>query len=309
MRVGVKELRNRWTTPAGRQLSRDAWAWLTGDAASPPAGLERIDGRLDLRGFDPSTSVATVGSQDDPRRGVTWQGLDLRHASLVSLRFFGCHVRDCLFDSAGCHDWRVWGTRFEDCSFTRADLRSRALGGGGPWNGLRTGWTRTTFDRARLVGATFRGCDVIESSFADATGPLFLTDCVIRACTFRGTIRKLVIDGRGHFHDPDRATFSADLSRARLDEILITGYPLERTALPDQPDLRVLRRYTEVLGRAHAALQGDAGVPARRAAAMIEPWLAAPGPPEADLCFDLDGIGRDDVAAALDGALRAAGGA
>jgi len=282
--------------------------WLLGRGPRPH-GLDEVDGRVDLRGLPLSSAPSTLGDPQDPRAGVTWEGLDLSGAQVEELRFFGGRVVGCRFDGASVTGLKLWGTTVEDSSFVGADLRSRALGTG-DWRGLRDVWRRVAFDRANLRESVFLGCLLEECTFATTTRLLQITDAEVHGCTFSGVLTSLLISGQGHRLPTDPRAFSADLSRAVLKDSKIEGYSLDGTRLPDQADLLVVRRYPAVLAAATAYLRtGDAGPAGEAAAAVLGRWFAAPGREDSDVCFDLGGFGDDSIADAVRRAVAHAQGA
>ena len=292
------ELKRRWDGLDAARLVREVRTWLLGQGPRP-GGLAEVDGRVDLRGIALSATPATVGDPQDPRAGVTWEGLDLSGAQVEELRFFGGRIRGCRFDGASLTGLRMFGSTVEDSSFVRADLRSRALGGG-DWNGLRTAWRRVAFDRANLRESVFLGCLLEDCTFEKTTKLLQITDAEVRGCTFTGLLTSLLVSGQGHQLPVDPRSFSADLSGAVLKDSKIEGYSLDATRLPDQDDLLVVRRYPPVMKVAASYLQLSDDSPAGRAAgAVLGQWFKAPGRDDSDVCFDLGGFGDDAVAAAV----------
>lgn len=292
------ELKRRWDGLDAARLVREVRTWLLGQGPRP-GGLEEVDGRVDLRGVPLTATPATVGDQQDPRGGVTWEGLDLSGAQVEELRFFGGRVTGCRFDGASLTGLRLWGTTVEDSSFRRADLRSRALGTG-DWNGLRTVWRRVAFDRANLRESVFLGCVLEDCTFDKTTKLLQITDSEVRGCTFTGLLTSLLVSGQGHRVPVDPHAFSADFSGATFRDCKIEGYALDRTRLPDQDDLLVVRHYPSVMATAASYLQVSDDSPAGRSAAgILAQWFRAPGREDSDVCFDLGGFGDDAIAAAV----------
>ena len=291
-------LRRRWEEPAVAALVRDVRAWLL-RRGPRPSGLKEVDGRVDLRGIPLAAGPTALGDPQDPRGGVTWEGLDLSGARLEELRFFGGRLVGCRFDGASLTGLRMFGSTVEDSSFRRAHLRSRALGGG-EWQGLRTAWRRVAFDRADLRESVFLGCLLEDCTFEQTSRLLQITDCEVTRCRFSGVLTSLLVSGQGHRVPVDPQAFSADLGAATLKDSKLEGYSLDETTLPDQADLLVVRHYPPVMAAAVAHLQLSDDSPAGRGAArVLGQWFRAPGREDSDVCFDLGGFGDDAIAEAV----------
>jgi len=262
--------------------------WLHG-RGSKPTELGEIDGRVDLRGIPLTSSPVIFGDKNDPRAGVTWSGLDLRRAQVDGLRFFAGRIENCLMDSASLRDLRLWGSEVNESSIRRATVYG-ALGTG-EWLGRRNVWRQVAFDGAKLKDSAFSGCVLERCSFGNNGKRLVLEDCEVIDCTFRGEFTALLISGRGHRWPIDPQAFSADFSQATFTDSHVVGYALDRSRLPDQQDLILVRDYPNVIGRAVQWLAdhtlGSAENSARDLLAM---WTAPPGMDHTDLCFDLRGI-------------------
>lgn len=301
----AEQLRRRWFDADGLELAREARAWLTGRAPRP-RGLHEVEGRTDLRGI-PLTSVpTTVGDPHGPSVRTTWEALDLRGSSLHGLRFYGGRIADCRFEQASLSQAVVVGTEVVDCTFHRADLRTRALTPG-PWHGLRTIWRRVTFDRANLRGTQVTASVFDRCSFENTSNQLFLVDCEFHDCLVRGTCQTLVIDGRGHRYPVDPAAFSMDFSDTVLTEFHIEGYRLNHLRLPDQDDLVLVKHYPSVLRAAAGWLRRPEATEAeQRVARMYDHTLKAPGAEDSDYCVALNGYGNPETASIIRAALRQA---
>lgn len=297
------ELKQRWYESDGLRLTRAVRDWLLGHG-SRPDGLADVDDRVDLRGVPLAASPFTLGDNDNPSAGVEWQSLDLRRAQIDGARFFGSRLENCLFDSASLLDWRLWGTEVADCSFRRADLRSHGGLGTGEWQGRRNVWRRVAFDGANLTESSFTGCVLIDCTFDKPSRRMAITDSEVIDCVFRGETDTLLVDGRGHRYPVSPRAFSADFSQAIFTDSSITGYALDRTRLPDQKDLFVVRHYPAVYRRAYTWLREQTDEAAQLALELIEQDLKAPGADDSDACFDLRGIGDPDVELAMRRALE-----
>lgn len=300
--ASAHELRRRWFEPGAPALGRAVGRWLTGQGERPD-GLAEVAGRTDLRGLPLAVLPTTVGTGEGDGARVVWESLDLRGADVAELRFFGARLADCLFDRANCTGWRVWGTTVEDCSFVRADLRSRGLGGGGPWQGRTTEWRRVDFSRARLAESAFTGCALHQCTFQDPGPRLVIEDCAVTEIVVRGEVRSLIVTGVREEAHPTSASrpFTGDLSAAVLRDSHVIGYALHDVAVPRQDDVRLIQDLPTVLPGLLAALRTQ-NPDGARTASVWEGWLRHPGRPGTDLLLDL---GQDPaVVAAVDAALH-----
>src|SRR5262245_30514672 len=144
----MKALRSRWSGSKGAALAQAVLDRLMqgGDLSGLPIGTH--GGRVDLRGI----SLHRPGRGRSARavaevRNQRWASLDFTGASMNGLVFFDCNLRNCLFDSADCRAWGLWGSGIHDCNFNTTDLREAA------WSGQ--------YPRPNdLTTSTFRGADL-----------------------------------------------------------------------------------------------------------------------------------------------------
>jgi uncharacterized protein YjbI with pentapeptide repeats len=267
-------LRKRWETPEGRERAEEAIACLV--AGRPLAGLGagEVNGRVDLRGlpapiprrlrrFETAGWFAEELGELVAFRGARLEGLDFSGAQLQSLRFFGSQIADCRLDGARCQDWRMWDTEVADCSFARASLRDAAVG---TWHeGRRNAWRRVDFRGAdfRVVSplaAVYEDCDFSGARLAKVR----FEQCSLTRCRFAGALREVVFDGRRLEDRPAPAPMGqVDFTGAVFDQVEFMGTDLARVTLPQDPDVRLIRRYRCVLEGALVALNGDGSLPAR----------------------------------------------
>ena len=118
---------DRWRTASGQALSEEVLARLMAGRPLDDLGLEKVEGRIDLRGL-PAPVPRRLARYEQAGwfieklgnlvkfDGVTLRGLDLSGASLDSFRFHKCIIENCLFDGARCHDWRMWESRTRETS-------------------------------------------------------------------------------------------------------------------------------------------------------------------------------------------------
>jgi uncharacterized protein YjbI with pentapeptide repeats len=266
-------LRKRWATPEGQHRAEEAVARLVSGRSLDDFDAGQVDGRVDLRGlpvpvarrlrrFEVAGWFAEELGDLVVVRNARLEGLDLSGAQLQNLRFFGSRIADCNLEEAACQDWRMWNTEVVDCSFTGASLRGAAAG---TWHeGRRNAWRRvdlrgTDFRVAASLGAVFEDCDFSRAHLAKVR----FEQCAISGCRFASALTDVVFDGRPLPGRPAAAPLEADFTGAVFDQVEFLGFDLSRVTLPQDPDLRLIRRYRCVIEKALTILQGDDALPAR----------------------------------------------
>jgi uncharacterized protein YjbI with pentapeptide repeats len=227
--------------------------------------------------------------------------LDLSGAQLQSFRFFGSQIADCRLDGANCHDWRLWDTRVTGCSFSRANLRDAALG---TWHeSRRNTWRNINFTRAdfRVIApleAVFEDCDF---SAARINGVTF-SQCAFTRCRFAGSMKNVLFDGRNL--PPDKPApppmREVDFAAAIFHDVDFRGFDLEDVTLPDDPEVRLVRRARCVATKGMHILRADEGISARMLKADLQNRLAGPGDDHEAFVFnrrDYEQPGNTDLAA------------
>jgi uncharacterized protein YjbI with pentapeptide repeats len=280
---------DRWRTPAGQVLAEEVVARLVAGRGLDGLGLGWYQGRVDLRGlpvpiparlrrFESQGWFVEVLGDLITFRGALLRGLDLSGGQLQSLRFFGSQIDDCRLAGANCQDWRLWDTEVSDCVFSRASLRDAAVG---TWQeGRRNAWRRVDFSKSDFrVGAcweaVFEGCDF---SGANVAGVRF-SQCALVSCRFAGAVTDVLFDGRDlppEYPAPPQMS-KVDFSAAVFRDVEFRGYDLEDVALPDDTDLRLLRRARCVARGAIGMLGGREDMLSRMLRAILENRLRGPG--------------------------------
>lgn len=249
--VIADELRERWWTPAGRQLASEVFRFLRGERPLPPE-IDFHEGLADLRGvgvppphppqyLDGKVDYGPLGGPNFQVKNVHWDQLDLSHAWLPRLRASGIAITECRFDRANCRYWRLEMASVADSSFVDADFWRASLMG---WNQSEGNvWTGCIFDHAKMKSLDLRGGQLLGCTFEQTQldGSIF-TQVDVRNCVFSGSVRRVVFDGRrtpGYPAAP--AMRGVDLSDAVLDGSKFLGYLFSRVELP--PDLDVIERY------------------------------------------------------------------
>lgn len=259
---------DRWRTASGQTLSEEVLARLMAGRPLDELGLEKVEGRIDLRGL-PAPVPRRLARYEQAGwfieklgnlvrfEEVALRGLDLSGASLDSFRFHRCIIENCLFDGARCHDWRMWESRTRETSFRKADLRRATLG---PWSAGKG----NTFSRVDFARADFRDCTSMTAIFEDCDFSRARLDkvqfqrCGIVRCTFAGILDEVEFDGRvfePDMREPNRYE-DIDMSDALLRLAEFWGIDLPAFRLPHDPGLRVIRNYPCVVTAAVKALQG-----------------------------------------------------
>lgn len=294
----MSKLRQRWTTPRGRQLQGLVGGWLaSGGRGEPPKGVERHEGRWDIRGFpmpdsDVLGNVSVGGSALEEISGlsrftgVKWSSLDLSDARLPNLRIFASSVSNCRFDGADCRDLRLWDTSVSDSSFVGANLRDAALG---TWHeGRSNTWSRVTFDGADARGVLMRGGSMLGCTF-DGTrlGGAAFQQPDLGECVFAGKLQDVLFDGREIRDRPvPEPLRHCDFTDAVLADVEFRGCRFDDVALPDDPDIRVLSDYPAVARRALALSEAASGLEARMFAGELRNSLKLPGAPDSVSVFN-----------------------
>lgn len=271
----MSELAARWGSKSGAQLASAAMARLVAGRSLDGLGLGEHEGRTDMRFFP-----APVPTKSGTRRvgglafgemqglfvlrDVDLVGIDFTGASLPSWRFHGSRIQDCVFDQAQCVDWRLWATDVEHCQFVGASLRQALVGSWdlGRWNR----WQHVDFTGADFRAIASWAADFEKCVFDNTklTGVQF-DQCQFVDCIFSGLLRDVRFDGRVL---PDRREprplQHVDFANARFDGVEFLGYRLDAVSLmlPDDPEVRLIRRYDCVAPRALEILENETGMSA-----------------------------------------------
>ena len=288
--VSSRELARRWTEADGPVLANEVLSRLIAGQDLGDLPLDMVDGRLDLRGLavpKPQASAPqtyTVKMPDGVQFTQTWvsldgliefknvalEDLDLRTADLPHLRFFHTTISNCLFDRAGCQDWRLWASDITSCSFVGTDLCDLSVGAF--HDGRPNRLVGNDFTRANLSGSRTRYwgvADVIDCDFSHAriVDVNFFQASLIR-CTFAGTLRDVIFDGR--VLEPERKAVGNPMEDVDMTGVTdfqnvdFRGVTFDRIKLPQDSSLVVIRD-PQWASRALARLADRADLPARLA--------------------------------------------
>ncbi|MEV6349919.1 pentapeptide repeat-containing protein [Actinoplanes sp. NPDC051851] len=256
----VAALKKRWTSGAGRDLARTAQQRILRNEALDGIGLQKVDGRADLRCMTFPASLRELS-------GVRIRRVDLSGAKLANLRIVDAAIEDCRFEGADCRYWHLRGSSVDGCSFARADLRDSTLG---EWFQGRGNYYRgVSFEAARFLRATTSAAvyDDCDFSHAELDRVNFWQSSLIR-CRFAGGVREVVFDGRmlGEGKPTSNPMEFVDLTDATIDGCEFRGVTFDTVVLPADPAL-IRIRDTGVVDRALVAL---AGIPADSGTAIAE---------------------------------------
>lgn len=211
-------------------------------------------------------------------RGAAWEALDLSHARLPSLRFFGSRVQGCRFDEASCRDWRLWASEVSDSSFAGADLRDSAIG---TWqDGRNNVWRAMSFDRADLRGAVALGCHLEGCTFRDSqlSGAQF-QHVTMRDCAFSGAVKDVLFDCRELPGKPAADVLvDIDFSGATLEDVEFRGCRFDGLKLPQSQGIYPIPSFPRVARRVLDLLEENSSVEARMLRSELTVALKLPGP-------------------------------
>ena len=291
------ELRSRWNSESGLQLALEVLSRLTRGDELAGLGLDEHDGRVDLRYLQSPTpkvlrrfgvdgwNIEELGNCAE-FKDCQLMDLDLSGACLTSLRFHNTRVTNCRFESADCRDWRLWNTSLRRCSLSHANMRETALG---TWKeGRRNVWHDIDFvgadlRRSHALGAVFEVCDFSNAKF-DATE---LQLCTLVDCVFAGEIEEVVFDYRplkaSALAEPMR---NVDFTHARFNYVEFLGGDLSGIALPDDPDLRLVRHFPCTARAIAQLLANDDRAEAKSLVEYLEHTGFEQLPPKSDYVFN-----------------------
>ncbi|HUQ35807.1 MAG TPA: hypothetical protein VM144_05465 [Aestuariivirga sp.] len=199
---------------------------------SSPFGLT-LDGRQDFRGV---FYVSPMGEYLYRFEDLSIQDTDFSGGNFQYLGVERCTFRNCLFDCAIMSGWRVHLSKFENCSFKKADMRQSSIGFGG------TEFSSCSFDAARLarIGFTYVVFNDIDFDGRDWSHVLFETSGFWN-CRFIGHFKDsrflanyLYEDQRVEYGNPDHTGFhNVDLSQAEIEMWgFLKGWVFDDVRLP-----------------------------------------------------------------------------
>lgn len=281
-------LLDRWKTPDGRKLAAEAIEYLSGVRLGVPEGFGTHEGRRDLRGLVVSSPAvagrvsaggvfAEVAVGLVEIRGVLWEALDLSHARLPSLRFFGSQVKGCRFDEGFCRDWRLWASEVSECSFVGCDLRDSAIG---TWHeGQGNSWRSVSFDRADLRGVLASGCHLVGCSFRQSRlVDVHFQGVTMRECTFSGAMKDTLFDCRDLPGKPTASVMvNVDFDEATFEDVEFRGCRFDGVKLPRIPGIYAIPGFPRVARRVLDLLKENTSVEARMLRSELEVALKLPG--------------------------------
>jgi uncharacterized protein YjbI with pentapeptide repeats len=286
--MNSKTLLDRWKSLEGRTLAAEAIECLTGLRRGPPEGFGTYEGRRDLRGLVAAIPgvrrlvysgqvAAEIADGLVEVRGVLWEALDLSHARLPSLRFFGSQISGCRFDEASCRDWRLWDTEVRDSSFVGSDLRDAAIG---TWQNERVNvWRAVSFDRADLRGVLGLGCHLDGCTFRDSRlSDAQFQQVTMRDCTFSGSMKDVLFDCRELPGKPAADILvNIDFSDATFEDVEFRGCRFDGVKLPQKPGVYAIPGFPRVARRVLDLLEENPSIEARMLRSELNVALKLPG--------------------------------
>lgn len=254
-----------------RHLNSELWDRLARGRPIDGLASKNEDGRWELAAMElPEPAVqkrfnffgVRFSRHSDVReiQGVHWRDLDFTGSKLPGLRLFNATVTNCRFDRCQLRDWRVWGTKFQNCSFRDTDLRDSALGA--PLQEKRNIYSNVEFNRTDLRGtsytaAVFQGCAFRQ---AKLKGIDFQTSAFVD-CVFEGELNNVLFYRRGHEGEkfPPNEMINVDFTMATLRHVAFRGLTLEKVKLPETDPHIVFKNVAPTLAAAISKLkdQGD----------------------------------------------------
>ncbi|MDE2125351.1 MAG: pentapeptide repeat-containing protein [Armatimonadetes bacterium] len=243
---------------------------------------ELVNGRLDMRGLKlAEPSVVNVQEIEGVEVGELtwytelerfhWNGIDYTGSTLPALYLINGTVEDCVFDDCVFHDLRVWGTRLENVSFRRANLRGAALGtmeDGYCDTYVNVDFTQADLRRAFSHKSTFTNCIFRNTRLrkVEFWGSNFI-DCV-----FEGELREVIFarDAWPPGEFPPNEMINVDLRKAQLRWCDFRRLDLGRVLFPEDCAHFILNRYPETLTRLIAHYRPRRELAWRRVVTMCE---------------------------------------
>lgn len=272
-------LSERWTTPEGVTLSDQVLTALgrrrtalglrrAKDLAELP--LNRVGGRIDLRGFKAPTPtaggpIATSGrlvAQEltglTEIHGRHLAGIDFSGADLGGMRILDSQITDCLFEESDLRGLGMWATDVEHTSFRAADLRDASIGGWHAGRGNR--FSNVDFSAADLRDVSCQEESYVDCDFSHAVlRNLDFHGASFTRCRFAGLLREVSFADREQWSQrPDPNTMEdVDFSEADLQWVAFCGLDLHHVLWPTTPSHTVVSKYRCVLDHVLQQLEED----------------------------------------------------
>ena len=198
--------------------------------------LDRVTGRLDLRGLWLARTRGLPGLPSDPlatvptAEGVTWRDLDLSGSTFrIDLR--NAALSNIAFDSAGWPDWNVEASTLRDCTFVAASMGDTHFdrNSGLQDRPLVTASSRLEgcdFTRTRLGPySSFGRADIVGCTFASTRfpSPMSFRGASLQSCRFTGSFRSVSFGWTGPHAEPP-PHLDADVSGADFESLDIYAH-------------------------------------------------------------------------------------
>jgi uncharacterized protein YjbI with pentapeptide repeats len=264
------------------KLATEVWRRLSAGQPLDGLGLGEHNGRLDLREINApepdvlrqystaSTDVTEYGGYL-AMRGVHLRRLDFSHAHLGCIRILDSTLENCLFERAGCQDWRMWGTRVVGGSFVGADLRRSSLGA--VHNGARNAFRGVTFSEADLRQTSYVSCDFVACRFAKAKlEKVDFQGAVFSDCSFEGELSEVLFYRqafRGEKFPPNEMK-GVDLRAATLRHVEFRGLDMTDVRWPEGDEYIIVHDYVAALTRVLGVLRTRTDLASKKLVVVLE---------------------------------------
>jgi uncharacterized protein YjbI with pentapeptide repeats len=243
-------------------------------------GLEKRDGRIDVRGLElpePTVlrrfkfhGVAIVTVDSGIIHGMKWRNLDFSDSKLADLRLMRGLIENCRFDDCDLQAVRIWATSFRNVSFKGANLRGSVLGGA--HEGVRNTFVDVDFSEANLTGTIYEAAAFERCTFRKAKlVKIDFQTSGFKDCLFEGELDDVLFYRQGFKGEkyPPNEMANVDFSCATLRHVGFRGLMLDRVRLPNDDEHIVLRDFAATLDQMVTALQRPSDPVATKLVAFI----------------------------------------
>lgn len=253
--MNKKALRQRWRDQP--ELARAAVDWLADPTTTRPAGLETIDGRIDLR------CLPAFPADRRQFDAIVWDHVDLSSADLTGLWLNSGQIADSSLVGADLRRTKLLDVTIANSDLAAADFRQATVGNSvtGDWPTLTdvdltnanisgVTWvgvtiTRCTFERTKLKKTTFGRCLITDTTFA--------TD--LTEVEFHGS--RTPVAKINPFRDLEAVPMrGVDFAKSRFDDTVFRNCAVESIKWPDDPNVRVITDPVTRIGKAIEWLNG-----------------------------------------------------
>jgi uncharacterized protein YjbI with pentapeptide repeats len=249
-------------------------------------GLERADGRVDLRGIvspprelGPGRHPSSEYTTDAIATGVAWRDLDFSKARIGSIKIRHGIIDNCVFDGASCLHLGMWATRVTRSTFLKADLRAAVLGG--VETGKRNEFCEVNFSGADLRESVYDAANFTRCTFSNTKlRKVNFWGSVFVDCTFEGVLDETTFAryGQSEPKSPTNEMRGVDFRRAELRSVEFYGLDLEDVKWPERGDHLVIHDFVKTLDKAIAEMNTNPEIRVRGLAAYLGGYRQHAGP-------------------------------